>query len=76
LQRRELWPGLAPFRADARCRDKASGAHDFLWPPAIGRQVAALIPGARFEVMEDAGHFPHLQAPETLVRLARSFLDG
>jgi len=54
----------------------ASGAHDFLWPPAIGRQVAALIPGARFEVMEDAGHFPHLQAPETLVRLARSFLDG
>src|ERR1700730_6745688 len=35
----------------------ASGAHDFLWPPAIGRQVAALIPGARFEVMEDAGHF-------------------
>jgi pimeloyl-ACP methyl ester carboxylesterase len=30
----------------------------------------------RFEVMEDAGHFPHLQAPETLVRLARDFLDG
>jgi len=54
----------------------ASGAHDFLWPPAIGRQVAALIPGARFELMKHAGHFPHLQAPETLVRLARSFLDG
>lgn len=35
----------------------ASGAHDFLWPPAIGRQVAALIPGERLEVMEDAGHF-------------------
>jgi 3-oxoadipate enol-lactonase len=52
----------------------ASGAHDFLWPPAIGRQVAELIPGARFEVMEDAGHFPHLQAPETLVGLARDFL--
>jgi 3-oxoadipate enol-lactonase len=52
----------------------ASGAHDFLWPPAIGREVAALIPGSRFEVIEDAGHFPHLQAPETLVRLARHFL--
>jgi 3-oxoadipate enol-lactonase len=51
----------------------ASGAHDFLWPPPIGRQVAALIPEARFEVMEDAGHFPHLQAPATLVGLARSF---
>ena len=53
----------------------ASGAHDFLWPPAVGREVAALIPGARFEVMEDAGHFPHLQAPKTVVRLARDFLD-
>jgi pimeloyl-ACP methyl ester carboxylesterase len=54
----------------------ASGASDFLWPPAIGRKVAALIPGARFEVMEDAGHFPHLQAPATLVRLARGFLGA
>jgi 3-oxoadipate enol-lactonase len=54
----------------------ASGAHDFLWPPAIGRQVAALVPGARFEVMENAGHFPHLQAPETLVGLAREFLGA
>jgi 3-oxoadipate enol-lactonase len=52
----------------------ASGASDFLWPPAIGQEVAALIPGARFEAMEDAGHFPHLQAPATLVKLARSFL--
>jgi 3-oxoadipate enol-lactonase len=51
-----------------------SGAHDFLWPPAVGREVAALITSARFEVMEDAGHFPHLQAPETVVRLATHFL--
>lgn len=54
----------------------ASGAHDFLWPPPVGREVAALIPGARFAVMEDAGHFPHLQAPESLARLARDFLRG
>jgi len=54
----------------------ASGAQDFLWPPSIGQQVAALVPGARFEVMTDAGHFPHLQAPATLVALARGFLRG
>jgi 3-oxoadipate enol-lactonase len=54
----------------------ASGAHDFLWPPPLGREVAALIPGARFAAMEDAGHFPHLQAPASLERLARDFLDG
>jgi len=52
----------------------ASGAHDFLWPPEIGRQVADLIPGAKFVKMEDAGHFPHLQASETLIGLARGFL--
>jgi 3-oxoadipate enol-lactonase len=51
-----------------------SGAHDFLWLPEIGRQVAAAIPGARFEVITDAGHFPHLQAPQTLAQIARAFL--
>lgn len=54
----------------------ASGAHDFLWPPPVGQQVAALVPGARFTVMEDAGHFPHLQAPQTVARLAREFLGS
>jgi 3-oxoadipate enol-lactonase len=54
----------------------ASGAHDFLWPPPLGREVAALIPGARFAAMEDAGHFPHLQAPASLAHLVREFLDG
>ncbi|MND07569.1 Alpha/beta hydrolase family protein [compost metagenome] len=53
----------------------ASGAHDFPWPPGSGQQVADLIPGAKFAIMEDAGHFPHLQAPGTLISLARGFLD-
>jgi 3-oxoadipate enol-lactonase len=51
----------------------ASGAADFLWPPPVGKQVADLVPGARFEIMNDAGHFPHLQAPATLAALARGF---
>ena len=54
----------------------ASGANDFLWPPSVGKQVAALVPGARFEVMNDAGHFPHLQAPATVAGLVRDFLPG
>lgn len=54
----------------------ASGAHDFLWPPPVGQQVAALVRGARFVAMDDAGHFPHLQAPATLARLAQKFLAG
>jgi 3-oxoadipate enol-lactonase len=54
----------------------ASGAHDFLWPPPIGRQVAALIPGARFATLDAAGHFPHLQAPAALAALADGFFAG
>ena len=52
----------------------ASGADDFLWPPPTGRAVAALVPGAQFAVLDDAGHFPHLQAPASLAHLVREFL--
>ncbi len=44
-----------------------SGAHDFIWPPPLGREAAARIAGARFEIMDDAAHFPHVQAPAALV---------
>jgi 3-oxoadipate enol-lactonase len=54
----------------------APGAHDFLWPPAIGQQVADLIPGARYAILTEAGHFPHLQAPEALARMASGFFSG
>jgi 3-oxoadipate enol-lactonase len=52
-----------------------SGAHDFIWPPDEGRRVAALIPGARFDVLPNAGHFPHMQTPEDLHRRVMDFLD-
>ncbi|MBV9250056.1 MAG: alpha/beta fold hydrolase [Acetobacteraceae bacterium] len=54
----------------------ASGAHDFIWPPEAGRRIASLIPGAAFEVLPDAGHFPHLQTPEALAGMVGSFLDA
>jgi 3-oxoadipate enol-lactonase len=53
----------------------ASGAHDFIWPPAHGQHVAGLIDGARFAVLPTAAHFPHLQTPAELVALATAFLD-
>ncbi len=52
----------------------ASGAYDFIWPPEHGRHVATLVPGARFALLPDAGHFPHLQTPDALVALATDFL--
>jgi len=53
-----------------------SGEHDFIWPPDRGREVAAQIQGARFEVLSEAGHFPHLQTPATLAALAERFFSG
>jgi 3-oxoadipate enol-lactonase len=53
-----------------------SGEHDFIWPPEAGRRVAALIPGARFTVLPDAGHFPHLQRPAALASGVLGFFRG
>ena len=52
-----------------------TGAHDFIWPPETGKRLARLIPGAKFAVIADAGHFPHIQTPEEFARLVLEFLD-
>jgi len=47
----------------------------FLWgeadrfaPPEYGRAYATAIPGARFELVSDAGHFPHIEQAERVAR--------
>lgn len=52
------------------------GAQDFIWPPETGQRVASLIPGARFQVLPDGAHFPHLQVPDALSRLVLAFLGS
>jgi 3-oxoadipate enol-lactonase len=54
----------------------APGAKDFPWPPSIGRRVADMIPNARYSVLTEAGHFPHLQDPGSLTRMALGFFAG
>lgn len=41
-----------------------------------GRRIASMIPGARFEVMPDCGHWPQYEDPETFNRLHLDFLLG
>lgn len=51
-----------------------TGRHDFIWPPEIGRRLAARIPGARFQEIEDAAHFPPLQSTARVSAVVTDFL--
>lgn len=42
------------------------GARDPILPLAVGRMGAADLPGARLEVVHEAGHFVHREAPEVV----------
>lgn len=66
--------GLADWARIAKPSLVLPGAHDFIWSPAHGRAVADAIPGARYAVLETAGHFPHLQDPAGLAAHAGAFL--
>jgi pimeloyl-ACP methyl ester carboxylesterase len=42
--------------------------------PAIGAELAALVPGARLEWLEDTSHFAHVDTPEAVLASLRAFL--
>ena len=52
------------------------GTEDKPTPPALSAELARLIPGARYELIEAAGHLTNLEQPERFNRLAASFLRG
>jgi pimeloyl-ACP methyl ester carboxylesterase len=51
------------------------GARDRFTLPEYGASFAAAIPAARFEVLEAAGHYPHIEQPERFVEVVANFLD-
>ncbi len=50
------------------------GAADGVITTDYGRAFAGEIPGARFEVVEDGGHFPHLEQPKAFTEILDGFL--
>jgi pimeloyl-ACP methyl ester carboxylesterase len=50
------------------------GESDRIVTPAYGRAYADLIPGARFETIERAGHRPEMEQPEAFVERIVAFL--
>jgi len=51
-----------------------AGRHDTVRPHAGSAELAKKIPGARFELIDDAGHFMPTQAPQALAALLEDFL--
>ncbi len=52
------------------------GESDRIAAPDYGRAYAAAMPGARFETIARAGHFPHLEQPDAFARRILAFAAG
>jgi pimeloyl-ACP methyl ester carboxylesterase len=50
------------------------GTHDRMLSESYGRAYCALIPGARFELIERAGHFPHQEQPKVFAEKVLAFM--
>jgi 3-oxoadipate enol-lactonase len=51
------------------------GDEDTLTPPATSREMARRIPGARFTIIEGAGHLSNIEQPEAFNRAVLMFLE-
>jgi pimeloyl-ACP methyl ester carboxylesterase len=49
------------------------GTHDRMLSEAYGRAYCAMIPGAYFEMIERAGHFPHQEQPKVFAEKVLAF---
>ncbi|MPZ56799.1 MAG: alpha/beta fold hydrolase [Rhizobiales bacterium] len=52
------------------------GKADRIIAPAYAQEFATRIAGARIELIEDAGHLPHLEQPDAVAKVARDFIGG
>lgn len=52
------------------------GLQDRIVTPDYGRAYAAQIPGAKFALIDQAGHFPHIERPEEFARQVLSFVTA
>jgi 3-oxoadipate enol-lactonase len=62
----DLTADAGTIRAPTLC---VVGDQDGSTPPDLVRQTASLIPGARFEIIANAGHIPSIEQPAALIRL-------
>ena len=51
------------------------GAEDIATPPELGRELAGLIPGAQFSLIEKAAHLPGVEQPDAVAERMMQFLQ-
>jgi pimeloyl-ACP methyl ester carboxylesterase len=76
--------GWSPFLHDPKLKSRLSrisiptlllwGQHDRIVSEEYGRAYCAAIPDARFERMEQAGHFPHIEQPDEFAERVFAFI--
>jgi pimeloyl-ACP methyl ester carboxylesterase len=71
LLKLDLYPELPRLRLPVLF---VHGRRDLLVPWRSSRKAAALVPGARFEVLPGAGHVPYLSHPEPFNAVVGAFL--
>jgi pimeloyl-ACP methyl ester carboxylesterase len=70
-------PDNRPLLPGIRCPTLVLvGEQDALTPPALAREIAAGIPGARLEVVPDCGHLSTLERPEAVNSALRAWLTA
>jgi 3-oxoadipate enol-lactonase len=52
------------------------GAEDKITPPSLSRELTHLIPGARYEEIERAGHITNFEKPDVFNTLVGAFIRG
>lgn len=52
------------------------GEQDGIVTPEYGRAYAARIPGARFKMIANAGHYPQIEQPQSSAEQVRAFIEG
>jgi len=50
------------------------GTEDKVTPPELSRELARLVPGARYEAIPGAGHLSNLEKPDEFNRIVEEFI--
>ncbi|WP_292019253.1 alpha/beta hydrolase [Maritimibacter sp. UBA3975] len=70
-------PDASAYLPDIRCETLVMVGRQDEWSPVSRHErMLELLPNARLEVIEDAGHFAPLEQPETVADLLVPFLKG